>query len=85
MTAQQRAVLRALAESRVPMPTSILRDVRVREGDMYPQSLTPDFTYAIGEPVAAVLRRLAKHGLVTGEKRRENEWTITNEGREALS
>jgi hypothetical protein len=84
LTAQQRAVLLALIEQS-PMPTTILRDVRVREGDMYAWSARPERTYAIGEPVGAVLRRLEKRGLVTGETGSTcKDWWISDLGLEVM-
>ena len=84
LSAQQRAVLLALIEQS-PLPTTILRDVRVRYGDTFPDYSRPDATYAIGEPVGAVLRRLEKRGLVTGERERDcKDWWISEAGLEAM-
>jgi len=81
LTAQQKAVLEALAEQS-PLPTTILYDVRVPwPGD--PRN--PDRTYAIQDPVGAVLRRMEKRGLVTGERDRKCvDWWITDAGLEAI-
>lgn len=77
LSSQQRAVLTALREQS-PLPTTILRDVRA-----------PYFygggTFAgrmkIGEPVYAVLRRLEKRGLVTGEMDTGcKNWWISDDG-----
>lgn len=81
LSAQQRAVLLALIEQS-PCPTTILRDVR------------SDYFYAdgrlagrqkIGEPVYAVLRRLERRGLVTGEGGRDcKDWRISDRGLEVM-
>jgi hypothetical protein len=84
LTAQQRAVLLALIEES-PKPTTILRDVRVREGDMYPWTPCPDRHWRIGEPVGAVLRRLEKRGLVTSDVGSDcKHWWISEAGLVAM-
>lgn len=86
LTAQQRAVLRALREQS-PLPTTILRDVRVLRRDAFPSMYRTDDprSYAIGEPVASVLRRLERRGLVTGEMGSEcKDWWISDAGLEAI-
>lgn len=85
LSAQQRAVLLALIEQS-PCPTTILRDVRVRYEDGHPWATwRHGETYAIGEPVGAVLRRLERRGLVTGERGRDcKDWRITDRGLEVM-
>lgn len=86
LSAQQRAVLLALHEQS-PLPTTILRDVRVLYKDAHPYAtwMSPAASYAIGEPVGAVLRRLENRGLVTGEMGSDcKDWWISEAGLEAL-
>lgn len=80
LSAQQAEVLRALRQQS-PMPTTILRDVRAPYGHGERQRWAP-----IGEPVGAVLRRLEKRGLVTGEMDRDcKDWWISDLGLEAIT
>jgi hypothetical protein len=76
LSVQQRAVLEAL-KLESPLPTTILYDVPATVWGR---------TYRIGERVGAVLRRLEKRGLVTGEMvgGRSKEWWISDDGLEAL-
>lgn len=83
LSAQQKAVLQALIQQS-PLPTTILRDVRAREGEVRPGSPF-DGTYRIGPPVGAVLRRLEQRGFVTGEGGPScKDWSITDAGLEAM-
>lgn len=85
LSAQQRAVLLALIEQS-PCPTTILRDVRVRYEDAHPSATWHHGkTYPIGEPAYAVLRRLEKRGLVTGEGGSDcKDWWISDRGLEVM-
>lgn len=85
LSAQQRAVLLALIEQS-PLPTTILRDVRVSYDEAHPWAYwKAGQSYAIGEPVGAVLRRLEKRGLVTGEMDRDcKDWWISEAGLDAM-
>jgi hypothetical protein len=79
VSAQQREVLIAL-RVQSPLPTTILRDVRAPYGYAEQQRWMK-----IGEPVGAVLRRLEKRGLVTGESGRDcKDWWITDDGLAAI-
>lgn len=71
----------------MPVPTTILRDVRVRYADAFPwhEYARTNRSYPIGEPVGSVLRRLEKRGLVTGEMGSDcKEWWITDDGLELI-
>jgi hypothetical protein len=86
LTAQQRAVLEALRQQS-PCPTTILRDVRVRIADAFPDyaRAKSDRSFRIGEPVGSILRRLEKRGLVTAEMGSDcKDWWITDDGLTAI-
>lgn len=81
LSTQQRAVLEALREQS-PLPTTILRDVRSEW--FFTGGRSAGF-FTIGEPVYAVLRRLEKRGLVTGETGSDcKDWWISDAGLAAL-
>jgi hypothetical protein len=81
LSRQQIAVLEALREQS-PTPTTILRDVR---SEYFYANGRSAGSWKIGEPVGAVLRRLEKRGLVTGEMGSDcKDWWISDAGLEAL-